>query len=366
MTTIESIQTQAMTDGTAPFQTDTKDRHLYALLLKLRARQPGKLLPFAGHLTHAALLHWLGEVDGALATQLHEPNVRRPFTCSTLWPAQKHGDVFSPQARPMLRLVPGEIYWLRFTLLGESLFRSFMARFFQAPVPDTANVAGSPSLPTLRMGTVPFDVVEIITTTSPAANQQRDLPLRWSGQSTFHALVERMLQIDLAQTRRMSLEFCSPTAFSDGQGAWKHRMHLFPDPDRVFDNLARTWNVWAPPELSINRPMLQAYCREWVAVVDYDLTTQTVHFDHGTQKGFMGKCSYALMDQPSKGGGSERLKTAHVLHFLSAFAFYAGVGTKTAMGMGQTRLVEGDSLPGGRSTRAKCASPIEREEEDTF
>ncbi len=336
MTTIENIQTPPMVSETAPVQADVKGEHLHALLLKLRARKSGELHPFASQLTHAALLHWFGEVDETLAAQLHEPNVRRPFTCSTLWSTQKSVAAPSLQAKHWLSLVLGGIYWLRFTLLGESLFRSFMARFFQASVPNAGDIAGSLSLPTLRLGAVPFDVVEIIMATPPAANLQRDQVLRWSGQTTYHRLVEHALQIDLEQMRKIRLEFCSPTAFSDGQGAWKHRMHLFPDPDRVFDNLARTWNAWAPPELSISRPMLQVYCREWVAVVDYALTTHTVHFDHGTQKGFMGKCCYALMDQPSKGGRPERLKTAHVLHFLSAFAFYAGVGTKTAMGLGQT------------------------------
>jgi CRISPR-associated endoribonuclease Cas6 len=345
MTTIDKIEAQPMASEAAPVAADVKGEHLHALLLKLRARQAGELHPFAGQLTHAALLGWFGEVDGTLAAHLHTPNMRRPFTCSTLWSPQKLGATSPPQGKQMLRLAPGGMYWLRFTLLGESLFRSFMARFFQASAPEAGDIAGSLNLPTLRLGTVAFDVMEIITATPSLGDHQQDQALRWSGQTTYHTLVERALRIDLAQSqaRKMSLEFCSPTAFSDGEGAWKHRMHLFPDPDRVFDNLARTWNVWAPAELSINLPMLKVYCRERVAVLDYTLTTHTVQFDHGAHKGFMGRCSYALMDQPSQDRRPERLKTGQVLHFLSAFAFYAGVGTKTAMGMGQTRVVKGDS-----------------------
>src|SRR6266853_1662373 len=67
-----------------------KGEYLHALMLKLRPQEPGDILPHAGQLAHAALLRWFAEVDSSLATYLHEPNVRRPFTCSSLWFPNTH------------------------------------------------------------------------------------------------------------------------------------------------------------------------------------------------------------------------------------------------------------------------------------
>lgn len=339
------VTTPEGSPGNGQGQESFKGEHLYALMLKLRALSGGELLPHSGQLAHAALLHWFAEVDAAFATRLHEPNLRRPFTCSSLWFTDGGESAGRQQAHRRLVIRPDHTYWLRFTLLTESLFQTFMTRFFQMASPTPTLQVGS-GLPKIRLGNAHFDVVEAMT--APSVREKRGM-LNWSSHATYSDLVERAQSLDATKgdVREIELEFRSPTAFSNGQRGGGKQMHLFPDLDRVFDSLARSWNTWTPAVYAIDVQALLAYMHEWVTIASYDLHTQTAHFDRTTQSGFMGRCVYVLLEAGQASRRSSRqavevgagLSPVQTLHLLSEFAFYAGVGYKTAMGMGQTRCL---------------------------
>ncbi|HEX9413357.1 MAG TPA: CRISPR system precrRNA processing endoribonuclease RAMP protein Cas6 [Ktedonobacterales bacterium] len=353
--------------------TNQQSSHLYALMLKLRPRAAGEVLPNAGQLAHAALLAWLKEVDPALAARLHEPNNDRPFTCSSLWFPDERAVALAQRDNRRLPIHPMQTYWLRLTLLTDELFRTLTARFLRPVAPATHDDLG---LPTLRLGGVHFDVAELIAL-PPGSDSGQPAPLSWAGYDTYEGLVMRARSLDRASpvARSLTIEFRSPTAFSDGQRAWGKRMHLFPDADRVFDRLAHVWNAWAPSALALEPLAIQAYAREWVAVAQYDLHTRTLHFDRHAQVGFVGHCTFALMDvgrapkprieeassgeaQPTRDLAARAvgadLTPARALHLLAAFSFYAGIGQKTTMGMGQARPLPHPSagVPIGERTHA--------------
>ncbi len=346
-------------------QQGSAHQHLYALMLKLRPQRAGDLLPNAGHLAHAALLHWFAQVDPALSAWLHEPHAKRPFTCSSLWFPNEREVALAQRENRRLPILPGQVYWLRLTLLREELFQTLTTRFFQ-PATRTPRADGPPSLdlPSLRLGGMRFEISGLVAL-PPDDGRQSPRTVSWVGYTSYEQLVEQARALDLASpvVQQIGLEFHSPTAFSDGQTAWGKRMHLFPDPDRVFDRLARVWNEWAPTALALDAPALQAYAREWVAVAYHHLETRLFHFDRYAQVGFTGQCHYRLMEARSHVRGEKAvsrddgqgdraalagglpppatigagLSAAQALHLLAEFAFYAGVGQKTAMGMGQTR-----------------------------
>ncbi len=345
-------------------QESIKGEYLHALMLKLRPQEPGDILPCAGQLAHAALLRWFAEVDSSLATYLHEPNARRPFTCSSLWFPNTHEVIVAQRTNRRLSLVPNQTYWLRFTMLTDKLFRIFIKRFFQSTSPTVGETRGGLNLPKIRLGSVDFDVVEVIMTSPESKQQQYDM-VNWSGYATYSGLVKQAHTIDLknATTWSLGFEFRSPTAFSTGQAAWGKQMHLFPDPKRVFESLARAWNTWAPSHFTMDAHAIQTYAHDWIAVSHYELQTRTFHFDHSVQEGFTGKCMYTMKERewthsrharpiedsptpnrrlrsgdnlPPTTIGAE-LTPVQALHLLANFAFYAGVGHKTTMGMGQTR-----------------------------
>lgn len=63
-----------------------------------------------GRASHALFLRLLALADAALATQLHDAEGPRPFTCSNLWGARP--------VRGEMAISLEETYFLRYTLLS--------------------------------------------------------------------------------------------------------------------------------------------------------------------------------------------------------------------------------------------------------
>jgi CRISPR-associated endoribonuclease Cas6 len=130
----------------------------------------------------------------------------------------------------------------------------------------------------------------------------------------------------------ITLAFTTPTAFGFGQKEWGKKVWVLPDPSPVFGSLVRSWNNLAPPPLQVDRDALMSYVEEHVVVKRlHRLETQMLRFRRSPQVGFVGQVTYGLM--------AEDEAARCQLNALADFAFYAGVGMKTTMGMGQTRRI---------------------------
>ena len=133
--------------------------------------------------------------------------------------------------------------------------------------------------------------------------------------TTFEVLTQVPTQ------RMIELEFLSPTSFKQCQ-----KVQPFPLPDLVFSSLLRRWNALAPDGLQF--PVV-----EWQGLTSaYELKTVALKMKAGAEIGAKGWIQYEFSDP-------EQAKIATIL---AHFAGFAGVGRKTAMGMGQTRLVTSD------------------------
>lgn len=252
-----------------------------------------------GHQAHAAFLDAIRQADPRLSAMLHDPQVSiRPFTVSPLgaMPSVRNGRV---------RLNPARNYWLRFTILYAPIFRRFMERFLES---------GDP--PVLRLHPAEMAVREILVT--PGTHP-------WSGYTSWAQLVQ-----DAAPEPELTLQFVSPTAFSFGQKEWGKKIVVLPQPELVFGSLLRVWNGYAPPPLRLEEAGLRAYLEEHVVIREIrGLQTRMLRLRGLPQVGFVGTITYGLM------GENEVARLA--LNLLADFAFYAGVGMKTTMGMGQCR-----------------------------
>lgn len=281
---------------------DSGEAMIYSIVLKLTPTSEATVRATMGHQAHAAFLHTLQEADPELATALHASNEAiRPFTVSPLRGI--------PRARNkgQVRLSSGRDYWLRFTVLQPHIFERFMSRFLY-----------SKGRLVIRLGQAELLIREVLAT--PGAHP-------WSGYTTWAELA------DQAQPEpEIILHFVSPTAFGFGQKAWGKKVVVLPEPDLVFGSLARSWNNLAPPPLQLDRDALLSYVEEHVVVKRLrGLKTQMLRFRRSPQVGFVGCVTYGLM--------AENEAARCQLNTLADFAFYAGVGMKTAMGMGQTRRV---------------------------
>lgn len=119
--------------------------------------------------------------------------------------------------------------------------------------------------------------------------------------------------------RVIDLQFLTPTSFKQGK-----TIQPFLLPDLVFGSLLRRWNIFAPVEFQFPE-------QEWSGVTAaYELKTYALKMKGGAEIGAQGWARYEF-----KGEEQAQIATA-----LSHFAQFAGVGRKTAMGMGMTKRIE--------------------------
>lgn len=272
---------------------------LHSIVVTLTPTREASVRASMGRQAHAAFLKTVQESDEALAEVLHTPGMPiRPFTVSMLQGA--------PRARSgRLHLSPEETYWLRFTTLYEPIFERFMTRFLDGQ-----------RRPVIRLGEAVLLIKQILAT-------HEGHP--WAGYASWSTLVR---QAD--SDAEITLDFASPTAFGFGQKDWGKKVMVLPLPETVFGSLARSWNALAPLAFRVDRRQLREYLDEHVVITRIDdLHTQMLRFRRSYQIGFVGRVTYGLM--------AEDDAVCSQLNALAGLAFYAGVGMKTTMGMGQCR-----------------------------
>lgn len=256
---------------------------LVSLVLSLEPQAEGKVPADLGRAVHAWFLDQMRRDDPALAERLHEGHALRPFTLSPL------------------RGVKGGRCWLRITALEPRPAEWLL----KAPWPEEVG-----------LGPMAFRLVGV--TSDPAEHP-------WAGRTTYRALAERRLFGTEEPEARVELEFVSPTTFRT-RG---HHLPL-PVPRMVFGSYREKWNTFAP--LRFPEGVLD-YVEEQVVVARYRLGTRLVAFGEARFVGFVGSCRFlALRRDP---------RWLRVVQLLADFAFYAGTGHRTTVGLGQTRRRDG-------------------------
>lgn len=274
---------------------------LNAVVVNLVAAHEGRVPLTQGALAHAAFFNLIAAADPALAAQLHDQQTRKPFTLSALQ------GLTAPVNGSGYWLTPGTRATLRFTLLDPQLFHAFLARLLQAG-PDLR----------LRLGDVSFAVDGAVG--APGSHA-------WAGYTTAGAL-----RRDAPAHRQIRMLFASPTAINWTRNDTANpRMVLMPWPQAVFAALRGTWNAHTGDALPIE-------FEKWVE--GYVVVRAVQRWQTGVYRlksgapapGGYGDVTFEALD-----GSAECVR---ILNLLADFAFYSGVGSKTAMGMGQARRID--------------------------
>jgi CRISPR-associated endoribonuclease Cas6 len=268
---------------------------LYSLLLSLVFEAAADVEPTTGPFAHAVFLDWVRQVDPVLAAELHDRDGPKPFTVSPLLdPASD---------RPLVgRIQPGSAARLRFTILDDQPLLTLARRFLREPELR------------LRVGDARLAVREATTAAG-----------RWSGATTLDEL-----HAQASLDRTLTLQFLTPTSFSFGRGVAGSRIHSFPGAELAFGFLARRWQTLLPHENSEQWQRLGMLIESQVDVAAYDLRTAALSLGRRPEVGCVGWCRYV-----ARGVWPDEYLRA--LNALADFAFYAGIGRKTTMGMGQAR-----------------------------
>jgi CRISPR-associated endoribonuclease Cas6 len=297
----------------------TEKGELFSMLVRLHPIEVGQVSPSSGNQLQAAFLDMVRQGDPALATWLHTPNQRRPYTLSLLQGFNHLSEAQRIEATYKHREVevrPGQVYWLRITMLDSTVFHSFVQ--YMVTHPRALKV---------HIGNADFEISRLITTPDPHVGTST-----WVASSSFAELHT----LEPAEKRYL-FEFASPTTFSKGQKPWGKLLKLFPEPADVFESLARQWESFAPTPLRLSSYNLTpqditAWCAENIIVTNYKLETRYLPSQKFGQTGFFGTITYEVK-------GSIVASEARWLTPLARFALFAGIGYKTTMGMGQTRCI---------------------------
>jgi len=265
---------------------------LTSLVINLVPEQVVSLPLHLGRANHAAFLRLVSRAEPSLGAQLHEPNQERPFTCSSLWGARRVGQ--------SLQLTPDKAVSVRFTALTAQL-SAILQEVADSP-PSHLDYDGTPLL--IQRATV-----------DSAADP-------WAGQVSYEALAARYLLPGEPGVPHAELSFASPTAFRSGG----HTLPV-PLPHLVYGGLVHKWNTFAPVAVSDD---MRRYAKECLAMSRYKLSTRALPAKgRPAQIGCVGWCRYVATNRDRYWLG--------VFQMLTDFAFFAGVGYQTAVGMGQVR-----------------------------
>ncbi|MBD2184614.1 CRISPR-associated endoribonuclease Cas6 [Planktothrix sp. FACHB-1355] len=257
-----------------------KSFNLYAIVVQLGAVDRGYLPQTLGRAIHAQVLQWLNKGDPNVAEFVHESQ-ESPISLSGLIGNRRPSGIR-----------PGDEFYFRISLLNGSLIDPLLSGIEQwgnEPITlgkFTFTIKGFYSLP----GTHP-----------------------WVGSADYGMLAKLP-----NSANEITLEFLSPTSFKQTQ-----YIQPFPLPELVFFSLQRRWNFFAPEALKIDAISWQSL------VCAYQLETHALKMEGGAEIGAKGWVKYRFPDA----------EQARIANILAHFAFFAGVGRKTSMGMGQTKLI---------------------------
>lgn len=148
----------------------------------------------------------------------------------------------------------------------------------------------------------------------------------WAGRADYANLVQRYTLAPGRRPQGVTLRFASPTLFRSGG-----RDLPLPLPSLVFDGHLRKWNVFSPLTLPEEA---KRYAEECVALGRFKLRSHLVSFERGskgTHVGFTGEACFRFLV-------SDAYWTRMML-LLAGYAFWAGTGYRTTVGLGQTQAV---------------------------
>ncbi|WP_448380888.1 CRISPR system precrRNA processing endoribonuclease RAMP protein Cas6 [Gloeomargarita sp.] len=260
-----------------------KSTALHTVVIHLSVADDGILPIGCGRAIHAQVLQWFCMADPAISEAIHHSQ-QSPISLSGLMGKRRKGKV---QA--------GDEFFFRIGLLNGNLLEPLLCGLEQW---------GNKPFSLAKLPFV-FRRINMVPGTDP-----------WVGSSDYGLLAKIPVK-----SNDILLQFVSPTSFklNSGQG-----IQPFPLPEFVFGSLYRRWNDFAPEAWHF--PKVQ-----WSGLVsDYELRTQKIKMENSIEIGAVGWVRYQFPDP----------EQARIANILAHFAFFAGVGRKTAMGMGQVLLPE--------------------------
>jgi len=257
--------------------------------LALVSLEEGKLPPFTGNLVRGWFLNSLREANPDLASKLHSALGPKPFSVKPLRPVGFKMNVKDGQ----WIIEPNRNYIFDIGIVDDEI------------IDDVFNVITKSAEKTVEFHKVPFKVDTITIK-----------------KKTY----EELYSADIGP--RIGIEFITPTAFSQ---PFIEFDYLFPEPVRVFGNLLRIWNKYAPKEYQFNPEEVLENCKKLIKVRSYKLRTREVQIEKNIIKvGVQGRMEIIVYE--------ENLRK--IIASLLGLSEFSNVGIKRTYGMGVIKYTD--------------------------
>lgn len=281
---MELVYPLAVNTEPAPLSVSPKSSGLHAIAIELAAAERTFLPVGLGRALHSQVMNWLSLGDSHLANTIHTRQTM-PFSLSELKGFRRKPSDHKTKTQP------GDKFYFRIGVLDGDLL---------PPLLNGLTIWGTKPI---SLANCPFVIRQIYS--MPGSHPQ-------VGSSDYHLLAKTPQSTD-----DIRLRFLTPTSFKQQQS-----VQPFPLSELVFGSLGRRWDAFAPAELRFG-------AITWQGLVSaFELKTQVLKMEGGPEIGSVGWVRYRFPN----------LEQARVATILAHFAIFAGVGRKTAMGMGQTRF----------------------------
>jgi CRISPR-associated endoribonuclease Cas6 len=263
----------------------------HSLVINIIPRSPISSNYSTGKHLHALFLNLVSSVERDLGSFLHAQKNDKAFTISPLQvTGNRKNSILQYQHT---KSIPANTpCWWRVSLLDDRLFANLSKLWLNL----------NPSQP-WHLGAADLEITSVLGTPQP------DRP--WANFIPYAQLYEQASDRD----REINFNFYTPTVFRQG----KYDSAL-PTRECVFNSLLSRWNRYSNiPFSDLNLDCLFPSF--------FDLNTELMINPDGKCAGCVGAIAYRIL-------GDVDPQTIKQINTLADFAFYAGIGRKTTMGMG--------------------------------
>jgi len=259
------------------------------VVIKLRALKDGIYDFYPVQKIHSFFLGLIRESDEQMSKQLHDEHKEKSFTVSSF---------LGKDIGRSIEIQKGGYYFIRLTILDEEVFNAMMSSLLEKNV-----LRGN-----VRIGNIDYSITEIFFDNESS---------KWASHISAEDLLKSSYTSNL-----IGLRFYTPTLFRSGDLHCKQ-----PIPEKVFTSLFKKFNRYS--EEKIDEDIKKRFKN--ITIHEKKTQSRRVTLRNFYLEGFIGDVTFKVPEQDKQ--------LIRVANTLADFAFYAGVGYKTTMGLGQVQRI---------------------------
>ncbi|WP_368493436.1 CRISPR-associated endoribonuclease Cas6 [Marinitoga sp. 1154] len=259
----------------------------YSVVVELKALETGVIPTYPGKKIHGMFFNVLKKASEEVSKKLHQNFNNKAFTVSSF---------LGKKVDEPVSIMKNKRYYIRLTFLNEKIFNLFTVTMFKNKIFKKE----------IYIENIKFSILRVIFDEEQS---------KWAGVLSIDELLSKK-----DYSNKIKLKFYTPTLFRVGD---KHLR--YPDAKKIYTGLLNKFNKYS--EYKFNESIKEEFSN--IKIINKRIRKKRVFINNFYLEGFVGDVEFEISQ-----GNNELLK---IVNILSEFSFYAGIGYKTTMGMGQVR-----------------------------